>query len=331
MKKILIFSMILLLISVAAFAANASDLAVDLIGTGFDSLDADIAVGETIQVGNKFIIPLFEANSFFLGGGGGQPVLGAGGLGSLNLVPYAVLIISDDDFVVKPVTNQVPFLEQIVGIIPEILPLFMQYFTLESSSVESFETEMHDVPLEVHGTTVEDMKEEKVQVATPYTVDSAVERLEQMLLTDQEEETYKGIKPEITALMQEAPDNPNVYALNGYVTLRLLASASPLEQMKYAMEAQNSITKALAMDPKNYFANLANGWLNLYSPMGQMSSSVKGFKNAIDIKPEQSEAYFGIVEAYVKTGDINSAKEYAEKGKLIAPDSSEYFDELLNK
>ena len=46
MKKILIFSMILLLISVAAFAANASDLAVDLIGTGFDSLDADIAVGE---------------------------------------------------------------------------------------------------------------------------------------------------------------------------------------------------------------------------------------------------------------------------------------------
>jgi uncharacterized spore protein YtfJ len=323
--------MILLLISVAAFAANASDLAVDLIGTGFDSLDADIAVGETIQVGNKFIIPLFEANSFFLGGGGGQPVLGAGGLGSLNLVPYAVLIISDDDFVVKPVTNQVPFLEQIVGIIPEILPLFMQYFTLESSSVESFKTEMHDVPLEIHETTAEDIKVNKVPLSEKAASEKSIESLKRILMGDPAEESFKGFKEEINELMKKEPENADAYALNGYITLRLLASASPLEQMKYAMEAQNSITKALAMDPKNYFANLANGWLNLYSPMGQMSSSVKGFKNAIDIKPEQSEAYFGIVEAYVKTGDITSAKEYAEKGKLIAPDSSEYFDELLNK
>jgi tetratricopeptide (TPR) repeat protein len=65
--------------------------------------------------------------------------------------------------------------------------------------------------------------------------------------------------------------------------------------------------------------------------MGQISISIKGFKNAIDAKPEHPEAYFGIIEAYVKSGNMEAAKEFAEKGKEIDPDSSEYFDELLNK
>ncbi|HOO33640.1 MAG TPA: hypothetical protein PK466_05455 [Thermotogota bacterium] len=326
MKKIIVFSTIFVLLSIAAFASDISDLTVGLIETGFDSLGADIAVGEPIQLGDKYVIPLFEANTFFLGGGGGRPVMGAGGFGNLNLVPYAVLIISDDDFVVKPVTNKVPFLEQLVGILPDVLPMIMQFFTLDTASVVS--EDVHKEPVLIEEQSV---GEEKHTVNNEDTTARSLENIEKVLLENPTEDSFKALKGEINELMEIAPENPRVYALNGYVTLRLLANASPLEQMKYAMQAQNSINKALAMDSSDYFANLANGWLNLYSPMGQISNSISGFKNAMNEKPDQIEPYFGIVEACVKAGDTKTAKEFAEKGKVLSPDSSNYFDELLNK
>src|SRR6056297_2266994 len=116
-----------------------------------------------------------------------------------------------------------------------------------------------------------------------------------------------------------------------YTTLRLIDTVSPLEQMKMAMEAQKTINKGLSLDQDEYFLNLANGWLNLYSPMGNVNASIEGFKKAMEAAPDQSEPYFGIVEAYLKTENREKALEYAQKGKEIDPNASDEFDQLLNQ
>ncbi|MEA1885485.1 MAG: spore germination protein GerW family protein [Thermotogota bacterium] len=59
-----------------------------LISMPMESLTADKAVGTPIQVEDKIIIPLFEANFGFGGGlGGPERVYGGGAGGGMELLP----------------------------------------------------------------------------------------------------------------------------------------------------------------------------------------------------------------------------------------------------
>jgi len=111
------------------FANEIAATVEELVRMPIDALTADKAIGTPIQVEGKTIIPLFEANYGFGGGlGGPGTVYGGGAGGGMELLPYSVIIISEDGFHVIPVSNKVPFLKQLVEVLPQLIPMIMQYF-----------------------------------------------------------------------------------------------------------------------------------------------------------------------------------------------------------
>ena len=110
------------------FASDISTTVEKLIQIPLDALSADKAIGTPIQIENKTIIPLFEANYGFGGGlGGPGDVYGGGAGGGIELLPYSIIIISEDGVQVVPVTNRVPLLKQLVELLPQLMPIIMQY------------------------------------------------------------------------------------------------------------------------------------------------------------------------------------------------------------
>jgi uncharacterized spore protein YtfJ len=122
MKKTFVL-VLLLMIPLVFFATEISESVTEMFDQSLSALTADMAIGTPIETGNKVIVPLFEAGMGFGGGIGGPGVAYGGGLGGgIDLLPYSVLIISDDGVDVVPVTNKVPFLQQLVDVLPELMP-----------------------------------------------------------------------------------------------------------------------------------------------------------------------------------------------------------------
>jgi len=311
------------------YAQGVSDVPGMILGSGFESISPNMAMGEPVQVGDKYLVPVFEVNTFFLGGGGGDPLMAAGTTGSVNLIPYSLIIVSGDDIEIRSLSNKEPVLKQIMDVLPQLMQMLMQYFTMVSEPMHSgiVGKDMKPVPMKEEKVT----SEQEEALNQEQIIQRSTESLSRMLMNDPTMESIKGARNEVQGLLQKEPENPRVLGLYAYTTLRMIDAVSPLEQMKMAMEAQTTINKGLTLNPEDYFLNLANGWLNLYSPMGNMEASIKGFKQAMDISPDQLEPYFGMVEAYLKTGNREKAEEYAEKGKKMSPESAEEFEQLLNQ
>jgi len=128
MKKMLII--LLLFLPLVFFANDISETVEALVSMPIDALTADKAIGTPIQINDKTIIPLFEASFGFGGGlGGPETVYGGGAGGGMDLLPYSVIIITKEGIQVVPVTNRVPFLKQLVEVLPQLLPIIMQYFS----------------------------------------------------------------------------------------------------------------------------------------------------------------------------------------------------------
>lgn len=329
MRKICLSILVLFLLMNVLYAQGVSDVPGMILGSGFETITPNMAIGDPIQVGDKYLIPVFEVNTFFLGGGGGDPLIAAGTTGSVNLIPYSIIIISGEDVQIRSLSNKEPFLKQLVDVLPQVMQMAMQYFMVASEPVHSgvIEKKTSPVPLKeesIKTETKEALNEEQI-------IQRSAESISRMLMNDPTLETIKGSREEIQGLLQKVPENPRLLGLYAYTTLRMIDNVSPLEQMKMAMEAQTTINKGLTLDPNDYFLNLSNGWLNLYSPMGNMQASINAFKKAMESSPDQLEPYFGIVEAYMKTGDSKTAEEYAQKGKQMSPDAIEEFNQLLNQ
>jgi len=126
MKKVVFI--LLLLMPLIILAQDISATVEELVRMPIEVLTADKAIGTPIQVDNKTIIPLFEANFGFGGGlGGPGEVYGGGAGGGMELLPYSVVIISEEGFHVIPVSNRVPILKQLVDILPQLLPILIEY------------------------------------------------------------------------------------------------------------------------------------------------------------------------------------------------------------
>ncbi len=107
---------------------NAGQLSMAMIEEFTSSMTADSAMGTPIVAGNKTIIPLFEIQAGFGGGGGGPGMMmGAGTGGGVDILPYSVIIISDEGVQVVPVTNRVTFFEQLLNALPKLVPMVMEY------------------------------------------------------------------------------------------------------------------------------------------------------------------------------------------------------------
>ena len=329
MKKFCLFFVVLFLLTTILAAQSVSDVPGMILGSGFETITPNMAMGDPIEVGDKYLIPVFEVNTFFIGGGGGDPLIAAGTSGSVNLIPYSIIIVSGNDIQIRSLSNKEPVLKQIVDVLPQILQMVMQYFSVASGSVQSgvIEKETEPIPMKEQQVIIE----KKEPLDEQQIIQKSTESLSRMLMNDPAMETIKGSRPEIQGLLQKQPENPRLLGLYAYTTLRMIDTVSPLEQMKMAMEAQKTINKGLTLDPDDYFLNLSNGWLNLYSPMGNMEASIRGFKQAMESSPDQLEPYFGIVEAYLKTGNSEKAEEFAQKGKQMSPDATEEFNQLLDQ
>ena len=329
MKRLSLFFCVLVLFTSFIFAESVSDVPGMILGSSFENISPNMAMGDPIQVGDKYLIPIFEVSTFFLGGGGGTPLIAAGTSGSVNLIPYSVIIISGEDIEIRSLSNKEPFLKQLVEVLPQVIQMVMQYFAVDPGSYQSGVVEKQMKPIPMKEQQVEIEKKEPLN--QDQIIQRSVESLSRMLMSDPTQETIKGSREEIRMLLQKEPENPRTLGLYAYTTLRLIDTVPPLEQMKMAMEAQTTINKGLTLDKEDYFLNLANGWLNLYSPMGNINASIEGFKKAMKASPNNSEPYFGIVEAYLKTGNREKALEYVQKGKEIDPNASEEFEQLLNQ
>ena len=126
MKKMVLI--LLFLMPFIIFGQDISATVEELVRMPIEGLTADKAIGTPIQLDNKTIIPLFEANFGFGGGlGGPGEVYGGGAGGGMELLPYSVVIISEEGFHVIPVSNRVPILKQLVDILPQLLPILIEY------------------------------------------------------------------------------------------------------------------------------------------------------------------------------------------------------------
>lgn len=133
MKKISVLLVGILILSSFAFAAqDVKDLTIGMLSEALSSLKADVAIGSPITVGNKTLIPLFKAQTGFGGGGGGPNgvVYGSGVGGGLDFVPFAVIVVTENDVVVIPILNEKPFFEQLVDALPKLLPIVMQMLSM---------------------------------------------------------------------------------------------------------------------------------------------------------------------------------------------------------
>lgn len=329
MKKIIVLCVVIIF-SAIIFAESVSEFPGNLIGSGFENISPNMAVGNAIQVGNKYLVPIFEVNTFFLGGGGGKPLIASGSAGTVNLIPYSVIIISDDGIEIKSLSNKEPVLKQLMEALPQIISMLMQYLTIDQSSFERVPPTTVEEFIVMPGPQPStDLKEESSLNADEI-MEKSIERLSMMLKNNPNQASIQSAQTETKHLLQIEPENARLLGLYAYSILRLIDQASPFEMMQMSMEAQRTITKALSLDPEDYFVNLSNGWLNLYSPMGNMNVSIAAFEKVIQINPNLPEAYLGIVQAFLKSGKRDKAIEYAQKGKEIDPQSAEEFDELLN-
>src|SRR6056297_3300721 len=149
MKKMMVIFCLMLMLMSGLYAQGVSDVPGMILGSGFESISPNMAMGEAVQVGDKYLVPVFEVNTFFLGGGGGDPLMAAGTTGSVNLIPYSLIIVSGDDIEIRSLSNKEQVLKQIMDVLPQLMQMLMQYFTIASEPMHSgvVEKDMKPVPM----------------------------------------------------------------------------------------------------------------------------------------------------------------------------------------
>jgi len=66
MKRIPVLFIVFLLLTASLFAQGVSEVPGMILGSGFENITPNMAMGDPLQVGDKYIIPVFEVNTFLL-------------------------------------------------------------------------------------------------------------------------------------------------------------------------------------------------------------------------------------------------------------------------
>jgi len=136
MKRIVVTFIFAVLLVGIIFAQDVGRMSINMLSEALSYLTADVAVGKPLVVGDKTLIPLFKATTGFGGGGGGPNgvVFGSGVGGSLEFLPFAIVVVSGDKVNIIPVLNEKPFFEQLVNGLPQIMPIVMQLISMFGGS-----------------------------------------------------------------------------------------------------------------------------------------------------------------------------------------------------
>lgn len=320
MKKGIVMMVI---VSLAAGMMLASgemvDFSAQTLKEAFQAVSADSAIGSPIQIGDAWFIPLFEQKVGFGGGSGGVPLMFGFSGGSIELLPYAMLMVSPTETKVLPVSNVKPFFEQVIDALPKIMPIVMDVVGYFMIAQDAYVSEPGIVEREVH---IEREKDDRVDTK-PLTKEEQVLRLQRMLETDQTKETYEGMVRQIEGLISQYPESAELQALSGQAMMMLGTKSQGLGQLQMAMRAMAAFNNALAMDPENVRAIMGLAWIDLYSPTGNVQNSIAGFEKVLSMQPANLEALIGAAEAYNKAGNKEKAQEMARRGLEIDPGNAQ--------
>ncbi|HPE68702.1 MAG TPA: spore germination protein GerW family protein [Thermotogota bacterium] len=327
MKKTMVLLLLSVLVGAFAFANDAADLSTAILGEYLSGMSSDMMVGSPIELPGKTLVPLFEGEGGFFNVSGGPEgvVYGTGVGGGLNVIPFAVIVVSEQGVEVVPVSNRVSALGQLMEALPQIIPMVMQFFMLEQSSAAPMVQEpARQVQVRVEPQPVE---REVVQTLKPDPLEHRINELYDTVPM-QGMAKDKQILGEVKALSQQFPEDSRLHALSGYMQMMQIEDANPLAQMKMAVEAQKEIDRALQLNPDDRLALESNGWMNLYNPMGNLAKSAECFEKVLSMEPDNAEIMEGLVQAYQKMGKMDQAKEIARRGLELQP-GNEVFKGIL--
>ena len=98
MKRIVVIFIFAVLFVGIIYAQDVGRMSINMLSEALSYLTADVAVGKPLVVGDKTLIPLFKATTGFGGGGGGPNgvVFGSGVGGSLEFLPFAIVVVSGE-------------------------------------------------------------------------------------------------------------------------------------------------------------------------------------------------------------------------------------------
>lgn len=118
-----------------------------------------------------------------------------------------------------------------------------------------------------------------------------------------------------------APGNAEYHRLLGTLCGQVIP-ASPLLALRYGKCAQESVNKAVELDPKSALAYLARGVGNYYLPPqfgGGVDVAIRDFEKAIEMKPQLAEAWMWLGIAQRKAGRLAEARKALEKAVELNP------------
>ncbi len=118
-----------------------------------------------------------------------------------------------------------------------------------------------------------------------------------------------------------APANAEYHRLLGTLCGQVIP-ASPLLALRYGKCAQESVNKAVELDPKSPLAHLARGIGNYYLPPqfgGGVDVAIREFEKAIEMKPQLADAWMWLGIAQRKAGRLAEARKALEKAVELNP------------
>jgi len=205
---------------------------------------------------------------------------------------------------------------------PKLMPMIQHmaaYFTLTPEMTVAERPETAIPLLEAEGEALGAPQEQETEIPV-----DRVSELYRRVQPGLSPEDYQEISVEVKALLPQDPQNAKLHSLNAYATMMLIEKASPLQQMRMAMEIQKEIDTALSLDPNDVLGLISQGWMNLHNPMGKIDLALAAFEKALSIDSENVEALMGITMVYEKTNQPENVKKWAEKGLTLDPEN-EYF------
>lgn len=159
------------------------------------------------------------------------------------------------------------------------------------------------------------------------------------LPANQREGTLDVLSNEVTTLVSENPDQPELLIWQGIILASYARERGGFGALGIAGDARDALEQAIALDPQG-----GNG--SAYVTLGALYDNVPGrpisfgssekaqqmFQRAVEIRPEGIDVNYYYAEFLLDEGDTVAAREYAERAVNGTPRAQrELSDEALRR
>jgi tetratricopeptide (TPR) repeat protein len=187
--------------------------------------------------------------------------------------------------------------------------------------------------------SIKDFAGAKEDYAKAYMLDeNFIDALYSLACVKLDLEEYNSAIKDFTKVINQAPDNSNVFilrasaykaikqftnALNDYSTAILIEPNADnyfnrgafLMDIRYYKEANTDLTRSIRLNRNNAFAYFYRGASNLF--IGRFDTAISDFSEAIKFDATDFDAYLGLSMAYLKNNEPAKAKTNFNKANAI--------------